>query len=369
MQNKPKTLRRRTLPLKTALWNRRSFGQRLMLLVIGIVLVIYVQASLIAGWYINRHRNEPLNIGVTFSTEYANYLGVNPKETFKALRDDMGFKRFRLVTFWNMIEPSPGKYDFSDIDWQLKMINEVNGTASVAIGLRQPRWPECHIPAWAETERTTLKDHKLDDFITATVNHVRDNPAVQSYQLENEYFLGVFGECPPADRQQLIHEFDLVKKLDPDKPILLSLANNYFGVPTGQPRADQFAVSVYKRVFDFTVTHRYLEYPFTPKYYAYRAGLTEIFTGRSSMLHELQVEPWIPPGMDMHTAPISEMYKSMDPKRAASRIPYAIETGFRDIDLWGGEWWYYLKVVRHNPDIWDTMKSSLDNARLKYKAN
>ncbi len=345
--------------LENVVWTRRSWPQRVVIIFILIILVVYMQAAAVASWYINKHKNEPLNIGVTFSTSYAQYLGLNPKKTFLALRDEMGIHRFRLVTFWNDVEPSHGHYDFSNLDWQLNYIKQVNGTASVAIGMRQPRWPECHIPTWADKLSASQRNRDVDKYIAATIKHLRHNSSVVSYQLENEYFLGAFGQCPAPSRPQLVDEFNLVKQLDPNRPVIMTLSNNYFGIPTGQPRPDEFGVSVYKRVFDFTVTHRYLEYPFTPTYYAYRAGLTEIFTGRESMLHELQVEPWVPPKFDLRTMPVSEMYKSMNPKLAQQRIQYGIDTGFRDIDLWGGEWWYYLKTVRHNPDIWNAVKTSL----------
>ena len=355
------------MSLKTRLiditWRSRSWLQRFWILVTIAILIIYAQAVVISDWYINKHKNEPLNYGVTFISDYASYLGIDPQTTFKALRDDMGIHRFRLVTYWSDIEKSPGVYDFSDLDWQLKMVNQVHGTATVSVGMRQPRWPECHIPDWASSEPVDKRNSDVDAFIKATINHLKSNPAVQSYQLENEYFLGVFGACPASDRNQLTNEFNLIKSLDSKHPIIMSLANNYFGIPVGQPRPDEFGISVYKRVFDYTVTHRYFEYPFTPRYYAYRAGLTEIFTGRESMLHELQVEPWLATGYDIRTAPLSEEYKSMNPKIAASRIKYAQATGFRDIDMWGGEWWYFLKVVRHDPTIWNTVKSSLDQAR------
>ena len=352
---------------KTHLWHHRSIPQRVLIIFLFIAAVIYIQGILIASWYINKHKNEPLNFGVTFSTEYANYLGVEPQATFKALRDEMGFKRFRLMTFWNMVEPQKGVYDFSDIDWQLKMIQEVGGTATVAIGLRQPRWPECHEPQWAKGEPTAQLNSEIKTFLAKTIEHLKSSKVITSYQLENEYFLSVFGNCKnQASRQQLTNEYNLVKKLDPSRPIIMSLANNYFGIPIGQPRPDQFAVSVYKRVFDYTVTHRYLEYPFTPKYYAYRAGLTEMFTKKSSMLHELQVEPWIPPKFNgVINAPISEQNKSMDSKRAALYIHYGVDTGFRDIDLWGGEWWYWRKTKLHDPGIWNSVKDALADARAK----
>ncbi len=355
--------------LKDLLWRNRLIIQRLIIIVLVLYLLIYAQGIVVAHWYINKHKSEPLNLGVTFSSEYANYLGLDPKETFQALRDDMGFKRFRLVSFWNEVEPQKGVYDFSDIDWQLKMIGEVGGTATVSIGLRQPRWPECHFAPWATGEPTAQRNADVDNYIVKTVEHLKNSKLVTSYQLENEYLLNFFGACPPADRNQLISEYNLVKKIDPTRPILLSLANNYIGIPLGQPRPDEFAISVYTRVWDSLFTHRYAQYPFKPNYFAYRAGLTEIFTGRKSMLHELQVEPWMPNGFNLRTTSIAEQNKSMDAKRAAGRVQYGIDTGFRDIDLWGGEWWYWRKTKLDDPSVWQAVKMSLDNARLKYDAH
>ena len=108
------------MSLKTRLiditWRSRSWLQRFWILVTIAILIIYAQAVVISDWYINKHKNEPLNYGVTFISDYASYLGIDPQTTFKALRDDMGIHRFRLVTYWSDIEKSPGVYDFSDLD-------------------------------------------------------------------------------------------------------------------------------------------------------------------------------------------------------------------------------------------------------------
>ncbi|MFO0882313.1 MAG: hypothetical protein U0491_02585 [Candidatus Saccharimonadales bacterium] len=342
-----------------AWWRVRKLWQKIGLILLAVLVLFMAQAYAIAYWYQQKHKNEPLNIGVTYISEYANYFGLDPHETMLALRDDLGFRRFRLVSYWNDIEKSPGVYDFSDLDWQFDQVDAVNGKVTLAIGLRQPRWPECHAPEWVIGKQESEWRPQLDAFTKAVVNRYKDNPALQSYQLENEYFLGVFGECQAygAPRQRLIDEFTMVKAADPKHPVILSLANNYFGIPTGKPRADQFGVSVYKRVWDKTVTKTYFEYPFYSWYYSWRAGLTEIFTGRSSMLHELQAEPW-PPG-DLKTTSIEEQSKSMDQKRLAERIDYGVDTGFRDIDLWGGEWWYWRKVQLHDDSLWNTVKAKM----------
>lgn len=337
--------------------SRKTWQKVILAAVFGFALFLmslYV-SSLI---YRFKHRNEPITYGVTFIHNYAKYFGLNPRETMLALRDDLGFKRFRLVSYWSDIEKTKGEYDFSELDWQFDQVEAVNGDVTLAIGLRQPRWPECHLPEWAKGKTMDETYPKLSEFIAAVVDRYKDRAALDSYQLENEYFLKVFGECKDFSRERLQKEFDLVKSIDSNTPVILSLANNYFGVPTGDPRPDQFGVSVYKRVYDYTVTKSYFEYPFTPWYYTGRAGFTELLTGKQSMLHELQAEPWAP--VPLIEASIEEQSKSMDAKRLKERIEYGEATGFKEIDLWGGEWWYWRKVKLNDPSLWDTIKSEIN---------
>ncbi|HUD03843.1 MAG TPA: hypothetical protein VMR51_03590 [Patescibacteria group bacterium] len=340
-------------------WQVRRWWQKIGLVLAVFVLLFTAQAYGVALWYQHKHRGEPLVWGVTFVADYARYLDLNAKDTFLALRDDLGFRRFRLVSFWDDSEKVKGTYDFSELDWQFSKVNEVNGQVTLAIGLRQPRWPECHEPDWAKGQPKSVWYPALKKYMTAVVNRYKNNPALKSYQLENEYFLSVFANCGDSSRDRLIEEFNLVKQLDPNHPIIISLSNNYLGVPVGKPRADEFGVSVYKRVWDRTITHRYFEYPFPSWYYSWRAGWTEILTGKESMLHELQAEPWPPNGLK--GASIAEQSKSMDAKRLTERIKYGEDTGFRDIDLWGGEWWYWRKVKFNDPSLWNTIKQDIPN--------
>lgn len=346
---------------KVKKWYKKLFIVNKILIILGIILVLLVsQAYAIAYWYQKSHAKEPLTFGVTYIDNYAEYFGLDPKKTFYALRDDLGFKRFRLVSYWKDIEKEPGVYDFSELDWQFDAVNEVGGEVTLAIGLRQPRWPECHAPEWVNPKDQNAWYPQLQNYMRAVINHYKDNPALVSYQLENEYYLGVFGECKEfgAPRERLIEEFNLVKSIDSKTPIILSYANNYFGVSTNQPLADQVGVSVYKRVFDYTVTKRYIEYPFPSWYYSYRAGLQQMLTGRDSMLHELQTEPWTE--FDVKSSSIAEQNKSMDVNRLRERINYGVATGFRDIDLWGGEWWYWRKVAYQDDSLWEAVREEIN---------
>ncbi|MDB5160939.1 MAG: hypothetical protein JWO96_319 [Candidatus Saccharibacteria bacterium] len=351
--------------LKRELWTVRNKWQRAALLLIALWMLFYAQVWVISTWYVKKHQNEPLHIGVTFIPDYAEYLGVDPHETLLALRDDLGIKRFRLVSYWSNIEPAPGQYDFSELDWEFNAVEAAGGQVSLAIGMRQPRWPECHIPDWANNITPAVRQADIEKFNKAVIDRYKDRKALVSYQLENEYFLTVFGQCPKPSRAYLISEFNAAKAADPKHPIILSLANNYFGVPTGQPRPDQFGISVYKRVWDQTVTKRYFEYPFSPRYYAWRSGLTELLTGKSSMLHELQAEPWPPKDVGIKDASIAEQNKSMDPARLKTRIQYGIDTGYRDLDLWGGEWWYWRKTKLNDPSLWNVIKQEMQQYNSK----
>src|SRR3989338_5211504 len=59
----------------------------------------------------------PIKWGVTFSPRQTEYLGLDSGRVYKALLDDMKVRHFRLMAPWYQIEPSSGKFDFSDIDW------------------------------------------------------------------------------------------------------------------------------------------------------------------------------------------------------------------------------------------------------------
>ena len=201
--------------------------------------------------------------------------------------------------------------------------------------------------------------------MTATVERYRDNPALESYQLENEFFLSVFGECPDFSRDRLIDEFNLVKRLDPNHTLIVSRSNNAIGFPLNEPRADKFGVSVYKRVWDKTLTKRYVEYPFPAWFYGFLAGGGKILTGRDLMIHELQAEAWTPEGYEIKTAPISELYKSMNPERLHGRFEYAEASGMKRIDLWGAEWWYAMKVNRGEPALWNVAIEEFQESRQK----
>lgn len=312
----------------------------------------------IARWYIDQHNNEPVTLGTSFIPAYAESLGLDAEETMDALIKDIGVRHFRLVSYWDQLEPEQGKYDFSLLDWQFAKAENAGAKVTLSLGLRQPRWPECHTPGWAENKPTDEWQPQLEKFIAAVVGRYKSSPALESYQLENEFFLKGFGNCKNFDRSRLVDETAIVKKIDPWHKLIISRSNNAIGMPIGAPTPDEYGISIYKRVWDATLTKRYLEYPFPAWYYAFVAGTQKIITGKDMIIHELQAEAWPPNGKFITDISLEEQNKSFNAERFRDRIEFGKATGMREIYLWGSEYWYYRKVVEKDPSLWLVAKDA-----------
>ncbi len=322
------------------------------------VLVIIGGMYGIARWYIASQASKPLVLGTSFIPAYAESFGLDPQDTMQAMIDDLGVRHFRLVSYWDQLEPSAGQYNFSLLDWQFAKAEKAGAKITLSIGLRQPRWPECHMPAWAQNEPQSIWQPQLEAFMTQVVNRYKSSPALDSYQVENEYFLKGFGICTNFDRSRLVAEYNLVKRNDPAHKAIVARSNNALGWPAGEPTPDEYGISIYRRVWDAGVTHRYLTYPYPAWFYAFTAGWEQIMTGRNLMIHELQAETWPPNYQSIQNTSLAEQNKSFNAGMFADRVQYGKNTGMREIYLWGSEYWYYRLVKLHDPSLWDAARQS-----------
>lgn len=313
----------------------------------------------IARWYITSQMHKPLIIGTSFIPAYAESFGLDAQETMDALIHDAGVRHFRLVSYWSQLEPEPGKYDFSLLDWQFEKAEAADAQVTLSIGLRQPRWPECHVPQWAQNTPEEVWQPQLEKFITEVVNRYKDSPALVSYQLENEFFLKGFGLCTNHNRERLVSEYELVRKLDPNRKLIITRSNNAIGWPVGDPQPDEFGISVYKRVWS-PVLKDYMEYPFPGWFYGFTAGWQKLMTGRDMIIHELQAEAWAPNFKSLQEVSLDEQNKSFDANRFRHRVEYGKASGMREMYLWGSEYWYYRKEKLNDPSLWNVARETFD---------
>ena len=339
---------------------KRGLWQKLFIVLIAALVGLMVVMYGISRWYTASVADQPREYGVTFIADYARSLGLDADETLDAIIFDLDIDRLRLVSYWNKIEATEGNYDFSELDAQFAKAETAGLDVSLTIGLRQPRWPECHVPDWVNLDKPELWEPKLEAFLAAVVSRYEHSPSLDSWQLENEYFLDAFGECPIPNRDRLQREYDLVKQLDAAHPIVMSRKNNYPAIALRGPLPDQVGVSVYRRVWDGNFTKRYFTYPLPAWYYGAVAGVQKIFTGRESVLHEMQMEPWPAAGQFVRDATLDEQDKSFKAEDFESRVKFAENTGLRTIDFWGAEWWYWRMIEKGDPSFWNEAKEHLD---------
>lgn len=336
--------------------NLKRWQRRLLNTAYIIIAIVAVHNLVEASWRPVQHPN----YGVSFSIKYSQELGLNWQNNFLALLDDLKFRNFRLMSYWDMYEPQRNVYDFSSLDWQMDQVAKRGGKVSLAIGYRQPRWPECHQPDWARElgYGSRAWQNQLDNYIQTVMERYRRHPALQSYQLENESVNNWFGECPgaaPADR--LIEEYNLAKKTDPAHPVMMSLSDEH-GYPVHQPSPDAYGFSVYRTVWnDKTPVNFYMTYPTPIWYHRLRKLIIEAYTGKPVFIHELQVEPWGPqPTRDLS---IKEQNKSMSVHQIHKNFDFGRKIGAKDIYTWGGEWWYWRKTAFNDPGPWEAVRAEL----------
>lgn len=254
------------------------------------------------------------------------------------------------MSYWDELEQTPGKIDFKNLDAQIAMIKQAGGEVSLCLGVRQPRWPENHWPEWAWKLPKAERDDRLLEFIENVVRRYKNESTVKSYQLENEALLTNFGERPDTDRQRVRAEFELVRRLDPKTPIIMTTSTSW-GIPMRRPIPDIVGFSYYQVLFNNGTYGRSFHRPWLDRL---RAGLIRITHGKPSFIHELQAEPWGPKNIwEMST---KEQNKSMSLTQLKENIRQAKSTKLYPIDLWGAEWWYWRKTKHRDSAPWSYVK-------------
>jgi len=299
--------------------------------------------------------------GTSFSKRQAETLGLDWKANFTALLDDAQVRSFRLMSYWNGIEYNRGAFDFASLDWQMDEAAKRGAKVSLAIGLRQPRWPECHAPEWTESLETSAFRQALYAFLEKVVKRYEHHPALENFQLENEAFAWWFGQCRfSPDHQQLAEEYNLVDSWT-DKPIWMSLSDQY-GIPVYPPIADGLGYSLYTKVYNNIMPGTYAS-PSPPVWYhRLRADILRLLYHREMFLHELQLEPWGP--RDIQYLSREEQDVTMDAGRIHYNLLLARKIGFDHVYTWGSEWWYWRKVQGDNT-IWNAVKSEIQDSKTR----
>lgn len=325
----------------TTLWKKR------ILIVVGSILLLVMLVSALA-W---KPVPEKIQYGMSFNTMYARELGLDWQQTYDAFLDELQVRHLRLAAHWPMVEPEPGVYNFTELDYQIDRAEEVGAEVILAVGRRLPRWPECHIPVWARDMDWEDKKEELRTYITTVVERYRDRPHITYWQVENEPFLAMFAfeHCGPLDEEFLQSEIDLVRTLDNTRPILVTDSGNLGLWAKPYRLGDAFGTSVYIHFWNPELGQFRTVLP--PWFYRVKDNIMQLRYGRQeTMLIELAAEPWLlEPIVEV---PLSVQFSRMDLEKIQDSVAYAKKTRYQKQYLWGGEWWYWL-YLQGESDIWE----------------
>src|SRR3989344_2375726 len=186
---------------------RRILHSRFLRIVVIVFIVLWILSLDYSG------NKQPFTYGVSFSRFHSDELKLDWRETYLAILDDLKVRDFRFSAHWPLTEPEEGKFNFSELDFQIKEAEKRNATVILAVGRRLPGWPECHEPKWLKNDE---KETRLLNYITEVVNRYKDSPAIKYWQVENEPYLTFFSRstCGVLDEKLLEKEVTLVQQLD-----------------------------------------------------------------------------------------------------------------------------------------------------------
>ena len=322
------------------------------LIVIGAVFLVLFLLSL-------RKMPAQLTYGVSFSKFHSDELGLDWKKTFLALLDDLKVRNFRLSAHWPMVEPQDGKFNFSELDFQMREAQKRGASVILAVGRRLPGWPECHDPEWVPKLNLNERNQKLLQYIRVVVGRYKGFDNIKYWQVENEPYFTMFSRsgCGSFDENFLKEEIKLVRQLDPTRPILLTDSGEWGTWHKPYKNGDAFGTTMYLYVyFKQGGISEPIRYPLVPAFYRIKQNIIGIIFGKKpSMVIELPAEPWLlQPIVD---TPLNAQLERMGMDKFNETIGFSSKTGFDAFYLWGAEWWYWMKTRQNHPEFWERARA------------
>ncbi len=344
----------------------------------------FVTLALVAGALSARggqsvHDAAPKRFGTTFSHRELEARNLDWRKALDDM-DALGFNFLRIGAYWDEIEPTEGKYDFFDLDDLIDRADKKGYELLLSVGMKAPRWPEYHIPAWAaphldawgQLEETLTipffnvklgaevsKDQDLRRrvlaFVKATVDHVKSLPqakAIVAWQVENEPMDKAGPDRDWIGADFVAEEARLIRQEDPTRLLVVNCwsedqriasfpwTDGDYDVRNALDVGDVLGLDTYKGVGDVPgnqadVQARCVDRP--------REGMAKALArGKDAWIVESQAEGW---GSYQPT-----------PDDVTWIVDQHLANGYKTILLWGFESWYQAKVQSNDTRLWDCAK-------------
>ena len=293
-----------------------------------------------------------INWGVNFSPKQASDLGLDPKKTYLLMIKDLKVDNIKIAVHWDLIEKEKDIFNMTDFDFYMEEAKKNNVNVILALGMKTPRWPEYHIPLWANNLSKENQQKEILEMLTFVVDRYKSYPNLIAWQVENEPFFN-FGKAPWKDNDFLKKEIDLVKSLDTGRNVIISDSGEMSFWFKAANFGDIIGITMYTKVWSKPLSNDF-DYPFPSVFYGKKADLIKSFFNKDVWCLELQAEPW---GKELiQNSTLEDQIESMSLERLKYNIEYAKKTGLNTFYFWGAEWWYYMKEKHNDPSFLNEVK-------------
>jgi hypothetical protein len=179
-------------------------------------------------------------VGFSFSPEVARSLGQEPRVALARLLQAFHPDMVRLPVYWQQVEPSEGRFDYSSVDDLLDVVESVNASAGhsatrvvLVVGMRNMASPELHVPSWAGAVDSieigqAMRSAAYGEYLTTTCLRYSGEPLLGAWQIENEPLDSTNDQLDdialPYDA--LADEIEMLRELDPSHAVVVTSFNS-----------------------------------------------------------------------------------------------------------------------------------------------
>jgi hypothetical protein len=301
-------------------------------------------------------------VGTSYSEHRASYLGLDPRATFQRVLD-LGLGLIRTSAYWDEIR----KNGYGELDWLMQEAQRAGQPMLLTVGMKGIQWPEFYIPSDLSppavgADSCVSQDARLCrevvDFVTQTVERYKDHPTLVAWQVENEPFNLSGPQRWWIGPDTVREEIAAVRAIDDRKVVVNAFAHfdllqDWFDRPhrnlldlTGLTpeqaaldvlgAADVLGLDVYTRIGIEVLGHEVVRGAGGDWADSARRWLdAAVGAGKEAWIIESQAEPW-EPSRDTYADP-----KTFEPEMMLAMYEKLAAAGFRNILLWGAEYWLW----------------------------
>ncbi len=291
-------------------------------------------------------------LGTSYSSLHIKELKLDPEKSIHELLN-FGFDIVRIGCYWSEIETKQNEFDFTKLHNILSRFEKAKQKSIVTLGIKGPRWPEFYIPPFARRENELPQISTALAFIEKTITEFKKYKYITCWQVENEPLNKSGPDKLIIPLSFLEKEVSLVKKLDPQRKIIINFWGNELfskNLKSVAEISDIIGLDIYPKV------------PIFKNLYGGFQADNKIIKNKIKnitkpiWITELQAEPW----EKSSAKKFADNPKSMNPEILKINFQKAKNLNPEAILFWGFEYWLWKKQ-KGDKRLWNTAKKLISN--------